>query len=323
MEQLLHGLRAIAEETRLRMLGLCAHAELTVTELVEILGQSQPRVSRHLKLLVEAGLLERNQEGNWAYYRSAARTAQGGGLGQLVVDLLPADDPVHALDLERLQAVKQAWSVKAAAYFRRNAADWSRVRALHVDESKVDTALKHLLAGTPIDELLDVGTGTGHVLELLGGTVESAIGIDRSRDMLNVARANLWRAALRNCQVRQADMMRLPFSAGRFAVVTLHMVLHYAERPGPAIAEAARVLQAGGRLVIVDFASHERDELRREHAHLWLGFDGGAIARFFDDAGLVADQPVRLEGAPLTVCLWSARAPAGRKPGRRAVAGRA
>lgn len=308
MNHLLHALRAIGEETRLRILGLCAHAELTVSELVEILGQSQPRVSRHLKLLVEAGLLERYQEGNWAFYRLTAKN--GVGLGQLVVDLLPDDDPVHALDLERLQSVKAARSVKAAAYFKRNAADWARIRALHVNEDQVDVALRRMFADRHIDELLDVGTGTGHVLKLLGDTVGGAIGIDRSRDMLNVARANLWSAGRRNCQVRQAEMTRLPFAAGRFDAVTLHMVLHYADRPGSAIAEAARVLRAGGRLVIVDFAQHQREELRRDHAHRWLGFGDGMIGDHFRDAGLVVDDPVRLKGKPITVCLWSASAPA-------------
>ena len=150
MDDLLQGLRAAAESTRLRILGLCAHGELTVTELVEILGQSQPRISRHLKLLLGAGLLERHQEGNWAYYR-------------IIVDLMPADDPVHALDLQRLQAVKEAYAVKAAAYFRRNAVTWSQVRALHVDDAKVDATLCELLGPGPIGELLDIGTGTGRI----------------------------------------------------------------------------------------------------------------------------------------------------------------
>ena len=179
MDLLLQGLRAAGEATRLRILGLCGHAELTVSELVEILGQSQPRLSRHLRLLVEAGLLERYQEGNWAYYRQ--NEAPGSGeLARALIDLLPADDPLHAEDLARLQRVKEAWAVKVAAYFQKNAPDWSRVSGLHVDDRAVDTALLERLSGTRIGDLLDLGTGTGHTLELLGRKAESGIGIASS-----------------------------------------------------------------------------------------------------------------------------------------------
>ncbi len=318
MEQLLQGLRAAAEGTRLRILGLCAHGDLTVTELVEILGQSQPRVSRHLKLLMEAGLLERNQEGNWAYYR----LAPGGELARLIVDLIPAEDPAHALDLERLQAVKQTYEVQAAAYFRRNAANWSQIRALHVDEAEVDAALSEAFAGETIGDLLDIGTGTGHVLQLLSDRLTSGIGVDRSLDMLKVARANLFRDGLRHCQVRQADMKQLPFQAEGFDAVTLHMALHYAERPEDALAEAVRMLRPGGRLVVIDFAPHDHLQLREEHAHRWLGFSEETIQDQFARLGLVPETTRRLEGGAITVVLWTARRPAndaaGQGPARAA-----
>lgn len=304
MDSLLQGLRAAAERTRLRILGLCAHGELTVSDLAEILGQSQPRVSRHLKLLVEAGLLERHQEGSWAYYRLAPTSAAAGDLARTLVDLMPAEDGVFGLDLERLEAVKQAWAVKAAAYFRRNAGDWDRIRALHVDQARVDAALGRLFDRAPAHDLLDIGTGTGHVLQVLGERVEAAVGIDRSRDMLIVARANIHRAGLRHCQVRQADMMQLPFGRASFDAVTFHMVLHYADDPAAAIAEGTRVLRPGGRLIVVDFAPHERIELRDQHAHRWLGFADGKIESFLLQAGLVPGEPERLEGGPLTVVLW-------------------
>ncbi len=308
-DTLLLGLRAAAETTRLRILGLCAHAELTVSELVEILGQSQPRVSRHLRLLVEAGLLDRHQEGNWACYRLSPG-AGNGELGRLIVDLMPADDPVHARDLARLQSVKDAWAVKSAAYFRLHASDWSRMQALHVDEAEVDAALMEILGRAPVGDLLDIGTGTGHVLELVGGRAETGIGIDRSIDMLKFARANIWRAGLRNCQVRLADMLRLPFPAACFDTVTLRMVLHHAESPASAIAEAARVLRPGGRLIVIDFAAHDRAELRDAHAHRWLGFDDAQIAQYVEATGLAADPALCLDGGALSVRIWLARQPA-------------
>jgi len=309
MDQLLQGLRAAGEATRLRILGLCAHAELTVTELVDILDQSQPRISRHLRLLVEAGLLRRHQEGNWAYYR-LSEAAAGGELARLLVDLMPADDPIHTQDLTRLESVKEARAVTAAAYFKKHAPEWSRISAELYDDRRIDAALIESLGTAPLGDLLDIGTGTGHTLEVLGGKAESGIGIDRSIDMLKVARANIWRAGLKNCQVRLADMLRLPYPPDSFDTVTLRMVLHFAESPEAAIAEAARVLRPGGRLVIVDLAPHDRDALRQQHAHRWMGFEDGELGKFLEHGGLVAEAPQRLDGGPLAVCLWLGKRPA-------------
>jgi ubiquinone/menaquinone biosynthesis C-methylase UbiE/DNA-binding HxlR family transcriptional regulator len=320
MEELLHGLKAAAEPTRLRILSTCAHGELTVSDLVRILGQSQPRVSRHLRLLVEAGLLERNQEGNWAWYRLAERGTNN-ELARLLIDLIPPEDPVQALDLKRLEDIKAARAREAEAYFRRNAAQWSEIRALHADMGDVDEALRRLLERSPVRELLDIGTGTGRVLELAAPHVGSAIGIDLSRDMLAVARANIDRAGLRNCQVRHADMYQLPFEDGRFDAVALHLVLHYAEQPGRVVAEATRVLAPGGQMVVVDFAPHAMTPLIDEHAHRWPGFSNADMRRYLRDAGLTADEDIRLEGSPLTVCLWAAHRPGARR-GRAAAAGR-
>jgi ArsR family transcriptional regulator len=309
MDQLLQGLRAAGEATRLRILGLCAHAELTVTELVEILDQSQPRISRHLRLLVEGGLLRRHQEGNWAYYRLGEEAA-GGELARLLVDLMPADDSIHAQDLARLESVKEARAVTAAAYFKKHAPEWSRISAELYDDRRIDAALIESLGKAPLGDLLDIGTGTGHTLKVLGGKAESGIGIDRSIDMLKVARANIWRAGLKNCQVRLADMLRLPYPPDSFDTVTLRMVLHFAESPKAAIAEAARVLRPGGRLVVVDLAPHDRDALRQQHAHRWMGFEDGELGKFLEHGGLVAEAPQRLDGGPLAVCLWLGKRPA-------------
>ena len=309
MDRLLQGLRAAGEATRLRILGLCGHAELSVTELVEILDQSQPRISRHLRLLVEAGLLHRHQEGNWAYYR-LGEAAASGELARLLVDLMPADDPFHAQDLARLVRVKEAWAVKAAADFKNHAPEWSRLNAELYDDRRIDAALVERLGAAPLGDLLDIGTGTGHTLRVLGGKADRGVGIDRSIDMLRVARANLWRAGLKNCQVRLADMLRLPYPPDRFDTVTLCMVLHLAESPAAAVAEAARVLRPGGRLVVVDLAPHDRAGLRRDRGHRWMGFADHELRGLFEHGGLVAEAPQRLDGGPLAVCLWLAKRPA-------------
>jgi ubiquinone/menaquinone biosynthesis C-methylase UbiE/DNA-binding transcriptional ArsR family regulator len=303
MEELLTGLRAAAESTRLRLLVLCAEGELTVGELTEILGQSQPRVSRHLKLLCDAGLLDRFREGSRVFYRLAERSA----LGRRLLDLLPASDPTLSLDRERLLQTKQQRAEQAAQYFRANAAQWDRIRSLYVDEKEVEAALLGLLPSAGLHDLLDIGTGTGRMLEVFGSRVERALGLDLSREMLAVARVNLERARLRNCSIRQGDMYQLPLPGASFDAVVIHQVLHYAERPGQVVAEAARVLRPGGTLVVVDFAPHELEFLRSEQAHRRLGFTDAEVTLWCRASGLEPEPVRHLPGDPLTVSLWAAR----------------
>ncbi|HEX9768884.1 MAG TPA: metalloregulator ArsR/SmtB family transcription factor [Kiloniellales bacterium] len=309
MQDLLTALKAAAEPTRLRLLALCAHADLTVSDLTQILGQSQPRISRHLKLLSEAGLLDRMREGNWVYFRLAGR-GTGAELGRTLADALPDDDAQINLDLERLDAIRQARAAKAEAYFRRNAGRWDEIRALYVAEEKVEQVLLELLSGPRVRDLLDVGTGTGRILELLAPHAERAIGLDLSREMLAVARAKLDKAGLRNCELRQGDMYHLPLPPRSVDAVTFHQVLHFGETPADAIAEAARVLRPGGRLLVADFAAHALESLRDTHAHRWLGFDDAKVRDWFLAAGLEPGEPVTLPGDPLTVVVWSAEQPA-------------
>lgn len=306
MDSLLSGLRAAGEPTRLRLLALCAHAELAVSELTQILGQSQPRVSRHLKLLCDAGVLDRFREGTWAFYR-LSEYGEGAHLARTVVDLIPADDPVLARDLERLDAIKEARAAAAAEYFRANAARWNEIRSLYVPEADVEKALLVLLSGDVIHDFLDIGTGTGRILEIVAPHVERAVGVDLSHDMLAIARANLERAEFKHCQVRHGDMYALALPNASVDAVTIHQVLHFADDPAAVIAEAARVLRPDGRLVIVDFAPHELEFLRTEHAHRRLGFRDEEVAGWCCAASLEVAKPRSLKGEPLTVNLWSAR----------------
>jgi ArsR family transcriptional regulator len=318
MDQLLAGLRAAAEPTRLRLLALCGRAELTVTELTQILGQSQPRVSRHLKLMCEAGLLERFREGAWAFYRLAQR-GPAAPLAASLAALLPRDDPGLALDFERLEGVKRSRAAAAAEYFRANAGEWNRIRSMHIDEAEVERAVLAALGAGEIADYLDIGTGTGRLIELIGPRARHALGVDLSREMLAVARANLERAGLTHCSVRQADMYQLPLGSHGFDVVTIHQVLHYLEDPAAAIAEAARVLAPGGRLIVVDFAPHTLEDLREQHAHRRLGFRDAEVAEWCAAAGLAARPTVHLPGQPLTVSVWAAERAADQaaQPGAR------
>ncbi|ARM89208.1 transcriptional regulator/methyltransferase domain-containing protein [Rhizobium sp. CIAT894] len=313
LDALVDVLKAAGEPTRLRLLALLDGGDLTVTDLTEILGQSQPRISRHLKLLGEAELIERYQEGAWAYFR----LKQDGKAAMLVRALLKhvsENDPTILRDGERLSAVKRQRAERAQAYFSRNAAEWDELRRLHAADEEVDAAVIRLLGSQPIDSLLDLGTGTGRILELLSGLYRRAVGVDASRDMLSVARANLDKSRITKATVRHADILNLPFEGQDFDLVTIHQVLHFFDQPEIAIAEAARMLRPGGRLVVIDLAPHTLEYLRDEHAHVRLGFSHQAISDWLHRAGLDVEQVVDLHpgqqsGQGLTVTVWLARDP--------------
>ena len=308
LESVLAALKAAGEATRLRILALLGHAELTVKDLTAILGQSQPRISRHLKLLAEAGLIDRYPEGAWVFYRLTDQLAARRFAGDLFA-LVKADDPVLARDRERLAGVKEYHALAARRYFAENAADWDTIRALHVAEGAVETAMLEALGPRQFDSLLDLGTGTGRLLELFAPLYARAIGIDASTAMLAVARANLDKAGVAGAQVRLGDIQHLPFTRNSFDVVTIHQVLHYLDDPEQAIAEAARVLRPGGRLLIVDFAPHDLEFLRERHAHRRLGFAQPAVRQWIETPGLSLEAARDLPAGTdkLTVTLWLAR----------------
>ena len=305
------ALKAAGEETRLRVLALLAEAELTVSDLTDILRQSQPRISRHLKLLVEAGLVERFREGTWAFFRLAEH---GGGadVARALIERLNPGDQTIARDRERLSSVRQARAAAAQAYFRAHAAEWDRIRKLHVADEAVEDAIRAALSDKPFRSLLDLGTGTGRMLEMFGPDIERGLGLDLSLDMLLLARDRLERAGLRNCSVRQGDIYDLPLADDSFDVVILHQVLHFLDDGARAIREAARVLRPGGRLLVVDFAPHEQEFLREQFAHRRLGFAPDTVMQWITASGLDPVMHKSLAPEPgsegkIAVSLWLAR----------------
>ncbi|WLR91177.1 ArsR/SmtB family transcription factor [Shinella zoogloeoides] len=311
LDDIVEILKAAGEPTRLRLLALLSHGDLTVTDLTDILGQSQPRISRHLKLLAEASLVDRYQEGAWAFFR----LSQGGPAVALAHQLLDAAEPADAVftrDDERLRALKKIRSDKAQAYFSRNAAEWDAVRRLHVSEAEVEAKLAEMIGTAPVGAFLDLGTGTGRILQLFEGLYRRGVGVDASRDMLAVARANLDRAGITKASIRHGDIFNLPLERDEFDVVTIHQVLHFLDEPDAAIAEAARMLAPGGRLAIIDLAPHALEHLRDEHAHIRLGFSHQTLSEWLEKAGLAVEEVVDLKPAhsaadALTVTIWLAR----------------
>ena len=310
-DALLDALEAAGEVSRLRLLGLLCEAELTVSELVAILGQSQPRVSRHLKLLVDAGLAERQREGAWAFFRLSERH---GALARDLVARIGADDPVLQADRARLDMTREARRKQAAAYFAERAADWDRIRAMHAPEERVEAAILETLGRERIREALDLGTGTGRMLELIAPLADHAIGVDQSPAMLAIARARFDQAGLRNVQLRQGDIYAPPVERNAFDLVIVHQVLHFLDDPARALTEAARTLRPGGRLIVVDFAAHHEEAMREEFAHRRLGFADDEIEDFLKEAGLEPlparhVEPGAGEARQLTVAIWLARDP--------------
>ncbi|WP_147178626.1 MULTISPECIES: ArsR/SmtB family transcription factor [Alphaproteobacteria] len=311
VDALVELLKAAGEPTRLRLLALLAAGDLTVTDLTDILGQSQPRISRHLKLLTEAGLIDRYQEGAWAYFR-LKRDGDAAGLVNTLLAATNENDAVLLRDSERLAAVKRARAERAQEYFKRNASEWDELRRLHVDDTAVETKLLELVGPKVVDALLDLGTGTGRILQLLQNSYRRATGIDASRDMLAVARANLDKAGVLKASVRHGDILNLPLDANEYDVVIIHQVLHFLVQPELALAEASRMLKPGGRLVIIDLAPHALEYLRDEHAHVRLGFSRQTMAEWLAKYGLTVEQTVDLPpddaaSKGLTVTIWLAR----------------
>ena len=312
MSTLLAGLRAAGEETRLRILALLAEGELSVSDLTDILGQSQPRISRHLKLMAEAGLVRRHREGAFAFFRLA--DGSGGELAHWLAARVEMNDPVMSADHSRLVAVRNARAQAAQNYFSRMAADWDRLRNLHASDEAVEAAVQSALGDESLGAVLDLGTGTGRILALLAPRATRAVGVDASHAMLQVARANLEKikTALPGGRIdlRQGDIHALPFERGSFDVVIVHQVLHFLDDPARALREAAAALAPGGRLIVVDFTPHELEFLRAEHAHRRLGFAPGQVSDWLSEAGLECDMAAEVTSpdgsatSSLTVMLW-------------------
>jgi ArsR family transcriptional regulator len=303
MEHLLASLRAAAEPTRLRLLALAARGAFCVMEFTEILGQSQPRLSRHLKLLCDCGLLDRVREGANVWF--ALPTGDDGALPRELVARLPQDDPILEADRRQAARVLAERARIASESFRQKGADWDEMRALDLPAQAVEDALLTLIPAGPEGRLLDIGTGTGRVLELLAPRVRQALGVDASKAMLALARARLSAPGFAHCAVRLADMYRLPLADRSFDTVVLQMVLHHAEDPAGAVREATRILAPGGKLLVIDLAQHGQTDLTSKLAHRWPGFSDDAINQMFTSAEVEWRDPVTIPG-PLAVRIWPA-----------------
>lgn len=307
LDELVGVLKAAGEGTRLRLLALLADGDHSVKDLTEILKQSQPRVSRHLKLLADAGLIERNAEGAWAYY-GLAQEGDGAALAHWLIERVDNSDQERRRDIERQEAVRAGQQARATEYFAKVAGSWDLLKTLHVPEEAVEAAVAAALDGRRVETLIDLGTGTGRMLEVLAGAYKRGIGIDSSREMLAVARSRLATSGITHAQVRLGDIGDVDLAAGPADVIVIHQVLHYFDDPGRMLAQARRLLKPGGEMIIVDFAPHDLEFLRSEHAHRRLGLSQSQMSGWAATAGLkveaVREFPSQSNERGLTVCLW-------------------
>ncbi|MBT5186749.1 MAG: metalloregulator ArsR/SmtB family transcription factor [Kordiimonadaceae bacterium] len=305
LNNILIALKAVGEETRIRILALFNSGELTVTELVSVLRQSQPRISRHLRLLCEAELLERHREGTWIFYRLSdnGRKAQ---LIKALMEFVPFNDQILQHDQERLTEVKKKRDKKASQYFQENAVNWDKIRSLYVPEKEVEDYLLDVTGTELINDFLDVGTGTGRMLELYADRVKHGVGIDLSREMLAIARSQLEKKKIRHMQVRQGDMYDLALIDQSMDFVLFHQVLHFADDPLSAIKETSRILRQNGRVIIVDFLPHQLEVLRNEHAHRRLGFSQKEVKDWCNATALEINSIKIMQGSELDIAIWVA-----------------
>ena len=304
-------LRALADPTRLRIMRLLTRMELAVGELAQVLDQSQPRVSRHIRILAEAGLAERRREGSWVFVRGMAGVGAAPMAGAVagLIDRGEAGDAAFAAQAEadrlRLGQIRHAREARAADYFARHAGQWDVLRSLHSADATVEAELARLLGGEPLGRVLDVGTGTGRMAELFELAADAVVALDNSPEMLRLARARLQHLAPGRVELVQGDFAALPFADAGFDTVLFHQVLHYAQSPEQVLAEAARVTRPGGRVAIVDFAPHDREELRTAQAHVRLGFSDEQVRALLTSAGFVPEATEALTGEELTVMIWT------------------
>lgn len=303
--------KALADPTRLRIARLLSAMELSVGELAQVLGQSQPRVSRHVGILCDAGLAERRREGSWVFLRSTSGADDASPIVAAVDRLLATAERENEEfadackdDRRKLAAIRTAREQLAESYFAQHAGDWDELRALHSADAQVERRLLETLADRALGTVLDIGTGTGRIAELFADRAERVVALDKNLEMLRVARAKLQHLPTAQVELVQGDFGDLPFAASSFDTVVLHQVLHFAQDPGLALTEAARVTRSGGRIAIVDFAAHDREELRSRHQHARLGFSDRQMRDLLRQSGFSSRAPIALDEGELVVKIW-------------------
>ena len=312
MDSLASILKTLGHPDRLRILALLSHGDFTVSEIKQVLGLSQPRVTQYINTLEGVGILQRHKEGSWVFSRLRRQNAAIWAIVSVVLSQMPDSDEVLSADLRRLDAIKAARAETADAFFAQAANDQNQLGIEYLPREDIDAEIRSLLGTKPHELLVDLGTGSGRVLNVLSDLFSRGIGIDNSRDMLGVARHSLNKAGLTHMRVQQGDLHNTSLAASSASVVTIHQVLHYLERPDEAIGEAARILSEGGQLIIIDFAAHNFEDFRERFSHRRLGFSDEDITSVLAANGLTLSETrtVKTRDSYPDVKLWRGVKPA-------------
>jgi len=310
MENVANILKVLGHPERLRILALLSRGELTVSELTHILGLSQPRVTQYINSLESAGVIERLKEGSWVFSRLRNGNASVTALVATTLNALPHDDKTLLSDQKRLLDVRKKRAEAADAFFASVANDTGQLGDEYLPQSDIETAMRELAGEGPFNFMVDLGTGTGRVLDVFSDRITRGTGIDNNTDMLKVARHKLASSGHSHISLRQGDLHRAPIDSGTADLVTLHQVLHYLDDPSEAIAEAARLLTPGGMLLMVDFEAHNQDSFRDNYAHRRLGFTDSDISGWTVQSGLQFLPSLLIDNTTTSgprVKVWSAK----------------
>lgn len=316
MERHALALKTLGHPERLRILALLSRGELTVSELVQILNLSQPRVTQYIKSLETAGIIERLKEGSWVFSRIKRGNAAISALVATTLATLPPHDPILEADLRRLEDVRAERSIAADAFFANVANDIGTLGDEYIPKANIESMLRKMAGKGPFDNMVDLGTGTGRMLEVFADRVTRGSGIDNNVHMLKVARHKLAENNYNHIRVRQGDLTATPIESGGADLVTLHQVLHYLDDPQSAIIEAARILSPEGIVLIADFEAHDQEDFRAEYAHRRLGFEDSDIENWLLNAGLTLSrvETIKTQSSRPNVKIWQGTATSVARP---------
>ena len=309
MDAIATYLKTLGHPDRLRILALLSQGELTVSELVQILGLSQPRVTQYIKSLEQVGIVERMREGSWVFSRLKRGQQANSAILAATLAALAGENALLDSDRDSLNKVRDDRSRQAEAFFASVANDLDQLGHEYLPQADIETALLSLVPGQEFSRMVDLGTGTGGMLKLFAPHIRSGVGVDDSVEMLRVARHTLSDDAYMHISIQQADLQDAPLKDGAADLVTLHQVLHFLEEPARAVNEAARLLVDDGHLLITDFALHDFDSYHEKYSHRRLGFSDQDMHQLLSDYGFELDQVRTLPASgPTTpdVKIWHA-----------------
>ena len=282
--------KAQADVTRIRLLNLLLHHELNVNEIVMVMGMGQPRISRHLKILTDCGLLKSRRDGLWVFY-SASKDGRGGNFNEFYYKFIAGDSELNS-DYAAMKGVLEEGSRERTRFFDSIASNWDDIKQSIFGDLNISSEILERIK--QCDVAADLGCGTGELLPYMKQKAKRVIGVDKSPKMLEEAEHRLASNG-RGIELRIGEIEHLPMRDGEADTAVINMVLHHLPSPDAGIHEAGRVLKSGGSLIIVDLEKHQNEEMRKNYEHRWLGFTRKNIERWLGAGGFLPREFVQYD----------------------------